>query len=47
MSYFEAKAATFAANAHVGQLRKYTEAPYITHPCAVAELVRSVPKGAP
>lgn len=35
----------FAQLAHerINQLRKYTGAPYIEHPAAVAELVRSVP----
>lgn len=35
------KAARFAANAHVDQLRKYTYEPYIIHPTAVAELVKT------
>jgi (p)ppGpp synthase/HD superfamily hydrolase len=39
----EQKAKEFAAKVHFGQLRKYTGAMYITHPEAVAELVRSVP----
>lgn len=43
MSDLEARALTFAARAHDGQKRKYTGAPYITHPQAVAETVRSVP----
>lgn len=30
------KAARFAANAHRDQKRKYTDLPYITHPCRVA-----------
>ncbi len=40
----EYKALKFARKAHesVGQLRKYTHEPYITHPVAVAELVKSV-----
>ena len=38
----EQKAREFATKAHEGQLRKYTNLPYITHPEAVAELVRSV-----
>jgi (p)ppGpp synthase/HD superfamily hydrolase len=35
----------FARDAHAaaGQLRKYTREPYIVHPLAVANLVRSVP----
>lgn len=35
----------FARTAHggIGQKRKYTDEPYIVHPVAVAELVRSVP----
>lgn len=36
------KALIFAATAHQDQERKYTGAPYITHPIAVAEIVRSV-----
>ena len=32
-----------AAHAAVGQLRKYTNEPYIVHPTEVAEIVRSVP----
>ena len=41
----EARAAAFAARAHarVGQLRKHTGAPYIEHPRAVAEIVRTIP----
>ena len=31
-----------AARAHEGQVRKYTGEPYLTHPFAVAGLVRSV-----
>jgi (p)ppGpp synthase/HD superfamily hydrolase len=31
----------FAADAHAGQVRKFTGLPYITHPLAVAELVRT------
>lgn len=34
------EALRFAAEAHDGQQRKYTGAPYITHPMAVAEIVR-------
>lgn len=33
----------FATARHHGQIRKYTGEPYINHPIAVAELVRSVP----
>lgn len=32
-----------AAHASIGQQRKYTGEPYIAHPAAVVELVRSVP----
>jgi guanosine-3',5'-bis(diphosphate) 3'-pyrophosphohydrolase len=41
----EADAANFAERAHarVGQTRKYTLDPYIVHPGAVADIVRSVP----
>lgn len=39
---FYTKALIFAATAHQDQERKYTGAPYITHPIAVAEIVRSV-----
>lgn len=44
-SDLEKRALAFATAAHesVGQLRKYTGEPYIVHPVAVAELVRSVP----
>lgn len=40
-----ARADRFAEQAHgsIGQLRKYSGAPYITHPRAVARLVMSVP----
>ena len=41
MSY-ETKARKFAERYHSGQTRKYTGEPYINHPEAVAELVRSV-----
>ncbi|WP_210325037.1 HD domain-containing protein [Mesorhizobium silamurunense] len=39
------RAYSFAAAAHgsVKQLRKYTGEPYIVHPVAVAEIVKSVP----
>jgi (p)ppGpp synthase/HD superfamily hydrolase len=45
MSDLEERARAFATAAHarVGQVRKYTGVPYITHPAAVAEIVRSVP----
>jgi (p)ppGpp synthase/HD superfamily hydrolase len=41
----EARAREFARAAHeaVGQRRKHTDEPYIVHPVAVAEIVRSVP----
>jgi len=39
----ESRARDFATKAHEGQLRKYTGEPYIVHPLAVAELVKSVP----
>ncbi len=32
----------FAADAHTGQVRKYTGEPYVTHPVAVAKIVASV-----
>ena len=32
-----------AAHSSIGQVRKYTGEPYINHPVAVAEIVRSVP----
>lgn len=40
----EARALKFATEAHgsIGQLRKYIGEPYITHPMAVAEIVRLV-----
>jgi (p)ppGpp synthase/HD superfamily hydrolase len=45
MKGIERKALIFATRAHesVGQLRKYSGQPYIVHPIAVAEIVRSVP----
>lgn len=33
----------FATAAHAGAVRKYTGMPYITHPIAVADIVRAVP----
>jgi (p)ppGpp synthase/HD superfamily hydrolase len=41
----EQHAKDFATRAHAGvnQRRKYTDEPYISHPAAVVELVRSVP----
>jgi len=38
----EIAALCFATAAHAGQVRKYTGAPYIEHPVAVAELLRPV-----
>lgn len=45
LSLLEDRARLFATGAHaaVGQARKYTGEPYINHPAAVANLVRSVP----
>ena len=45
MTDLEQSAREFAALAHgrINQRRKYTDEPYIVHPEAVAELVRSVP----
>lgn len=37
-----ADAFIFASRAHAGQVRKYNGDPYITHPFAVAEIVRTV-----
>jgi len=42
-SDLEARAQAFSEQAHAGQRRKYTDEPYIVHPSAVAELVRSIP----
>jgi len=42
MSDLEKAALAFATKAHAEQKRKYTGAPYIEHPIAVAEIVRSV-----
>ncbi|WPE19943.1 HD domain-containing protein [Shinella zoogloeoides] len=39
----EKHALRFATTAHGAQLRKYDGQPYIVHPVAVAEIVRSVP----
>lgn len=36
------RALVFAAKAHITQRRKYTNEPYIVHPIAVAQIVRSV-----
>ncbi|MCD1126655.1 HD domain-containing protein [Jinshanibacter sp. LJY008] len=45
MGELERRARVFATQAHteINQRRKYTNAPYIVHPAAVVELVRSVP----
>jgi (p)ppGpp synthase/HD superfamily hydrolase len=45
MDNLEDRALAFAKAAHesIDQRRKYTNEPYIVHPIAVAELVRSVP----
>jgi hypothetical protein len=41
----ETRALAFARRAHesIGQKRKYSGEPYMVHPVAVAEIVRSVP----
>jgi (p)ppGpp synthase/HD superfamily hydrolase len=38
----ENRARQFATEAHLGQVRKYTGEPYITHPAAVVALVKTV-----
>jgi len=38
----EQKAIEFATKAHEGQVRKYTGEPYVTHPIAVSEIVKTV-----
>jgi len=45
MKGIERKALIFATRAHesIDQRRRYTNQPYIVHPIAVAEIVRSVP----
>lgn len=45
MTSLETRALAFATEAHasIDQRRKYTGEPYINHPIAVAEIVRSVP----
>ena len=43
MNYLELKAKHFATLHHADQVRRYTFEPYINHPAAVVELVRSVP----
>lgn len=37
------KAALFAEEAHRGQVRKYTNEPYIVHPAEVAHIVSTIP----
>ena len=43
MTDLYSKALEFATAAHQGQVRKYSGVPYITHPIAVADIVRTVP----
>ena len=43
ISMIERKARIVAELAHAGQVRKYTFEPYIIHPEAVAEIVRTIP----
>lgn len=43
MTNLEKRAKIFATRAHEGQLRKYTQQPYIMHPADVANIVRGVP----
>ena len=43
MSNLERKARILAHDAHEGQIRKYIDDPYIVHPAAVVDLVRTVP----
>lgn len=38
--YQEGRAAEFAARAHATQKRKYSDEPYIVHPCAVVQIAR-------
>ena len=39
----EKRAEAFAEEAHKGQFRKYTNLPYVSHPQAVRDIVKSVP----
>lgn len=43
MDSLESRARDFATEAHRGQVRRYTDEPYINHPAAVVEIVRGVP----
>ena len=43
MNKLEILASEFATLAHQGQVRKYTEEPYIVHPQAVATIVKNIP----